>query len=119
MYSRNKKLNGYARSLRKNMTPEERHLWYDFLRDLPVNAKRQYIIGNYILDFYIPSKKTAIELDGRQHTDPDNKIDDANRDKFLFDQGITVLRYRNDDIRDRFITVAEDIKKKIGLKCDE
>lgn len=60
----NKKLFGNARELRSNMTPEEKHLWYDFLKKLPVPVKRQYNIKNYIVDFYIPRFKTVIEVDG-------------------------------------------------------
>ena len=61
---RNDKLTANAQQLRKNMTPEERHLWYDFLKSLPVPIKRQKIIGHYIVDFYCPAEKLVIELDG-------------------------------------------------------
>ena len=54
-YKYNKKLVTNAQELRKNMTPEEKHLWYDFLKKLPVTVNRQKNIGNYIVDFYIPS----------------------------------------------------------------
>lgn len=56
--------------MRKNMTKEERRLWFDFLRDLPIRVRRQKIIGNYIVDFYCAEKHLAIELDGSQHTAP-------------------------------------------------
>ena len=56
-----------ARELRKNMTPEERHLWYDFLRTYPVRFLRQKVVGEYILDFYCASVKLAVEVDGTQH----------------------------------------------------
>ena len=56
-----------ARRLRKNMTKEERHLWYDFLRGLPVMVHRQKVIGKYIVDFYIAEANLVIELDGSQH----------------------------------------------------
>ncbi|MBQ5583241.1 MAG: DUF559 domain-containing protein, partial [Ruminiclostridium sp.] len=56
-----------ARNLRKEMTKEERRLWYDFLKGLPVTVHRQKVIGPYIVDFYIASSKTVIELDGSQH----------------------------------------------------
>ena len=62
--SENKK---YAQDLRKNMTPEEKNLWYKFLKRLPITVKRQHQIENYIVDFYIPEKKIVIELDGSQH----------------------------------------------------
>ena len=68
MYPYNKKLVANAQTLRKNMTSEERHLWYDFLKKLPMPIKRQKNIENYIVDFYIPQVKTVIEIDGIQHT---------------------------------------------------
>ena len=63
----NPKLSENAKALRKNMTKEERHLWYDFLRELPVMVHRQKVVGNYIVDFYVAEAKIAIELDGSQH----------------------------------------------------
>lgn len=68
MYPYNKKLVANAQTLRKNLTLEERHLWYDFLKKLPMPVKRQKNIENYIVDFYIPQVKTVIEIDGIQHT---------------------------------------------------
>ena len=64
----NKKLVSNARTLRKNMTPEEKHLWYDFLKRLPFNVRRQHNIENYIVDFYIAKKKIVIKIDGIQHS---------------------------------------------------
>lgn len=63
----NHALVGNAKVLRKNMTKEERHLWYDCLKQLPVTVHRQKVIGSYIVDFYIASVKIVIELDGSQH----------------------------------------------------
>ena len=60
----NSKLTRNAQELRKSMTKEERHLWYDFLKSLPVTVNRQKVIGQYIADFYIAEKKVVIELDG-------------------------------------------------------
>ena len=119
MYSYNKKLVSNAQELRRNMTAEERHLWYDFLKRLPVPVKRQKNIGNYILDFYIPSAKLAIEIDGRQHKLAENREDDRIRDEFLNSLGITVVRYTNDDIRNRFQAVAKDILNRLGLGYED
>ena len=119
MYSYNKKLVSNAQELRKNMTAEERHLWYDFLKRLPIPVKRQKNIENYILDFYIPSAKLAIEIDGRQHKLAENREDDRIRDEFLNSLGITVVRYTNDDIRDRFQAVAKDILNRLGLGYED
>jgi very-short-patch-repair endonuclease len=111
----NQKLVSNAQALRKNMTPEEKHLWYDFLKMLPYNVRRQHNIENYIVDFYIAKKKIVIEIDGIQHSLEKNKEADEKRDKVLADWGISVLRYSNDSIRNNFNSVAEDILKKLGL----
>ena len=116
MFSYNKKLIGSAQSLRKNMTPEEKHLWYDFLKNLPVTARRQKNIENYIVDFYISHNKIAIEIDGIQHSMPEKESADIKRDEALKALGITVLRYTNDDIRQRFNTVCEDILEHLEIK---
>lgn len=97
------------------MTPEEKHLWYDFLKKLPVTVKRQKNIGNYILDFYIAKGKIAIEIDGIQHFLPEGKKCDAERDEFLKIYGITVLLYKNRDINENFSAVAGDILKHLNM----
>lgn len=111
----NRSLTDNARDLRKNMTPEEKHLWYDLLKRLPFNVHRQHNILNYIVDFYIAEKKIVIEVDGRQHLTEENKNEDAKRDAALAALSITVLRYPNDRIRDSFTEVAKDILEKLGL----
>ena len=111
----NKKLVSNARTLRKNMTPEEKHLWYDFLKRLPFNVRRQHNIENYIVDFYIAEKKIVIEVDGIQHLLPEHKEADEQRDAVLATWGISVLRYSNDSIGNNFNAVAEDILKHLGL----
>jgi very-short-patch-repair endonuclease len=111
----NKSLTPNARELRKNMTPEEKHLWYDFLKKLPFNVHRQHNIENYIVDFYIAEKKIVIEVDGVQHLSNRNQQLDAQRDSNLSNWGIKVLRYPNDRIRDSFTEVAEDILENLGL----
>ena len=111
----NKKLVSNARTLRKNMTPEEKHLWYDFLKRLPYNVRRQHNIENYIVDFYIAEKKIVIEVDGRQHLSSEHKEADEQRDAALATWEISVLRYSNDNIRNNFNAVAEDILKHLAL----
>ena len=93
--------------LRKNMTKEEKKLWYDFLKSLPVQFYRQRIIGNYIVDFYCAEKRIVIELDGSQHFEEENERKDVVRDKYLNSLGITVLRFSNRDINERFESVCE------------
>ncbi len=111
----NKKLVPNARQLRKNMTREEKHLWYDFLKRLPLTVKRQHNIENYIVDFYIAEKKIVIELDGLQHTQEENACADAKRDAALALWGIRVLRYANFDVNRHFDAVTADILKHLGL----
>lgn len=111
----NKKLVSNARALRKNMTPEEKHLWYDFLKRLPFNVRRQHNIENYIVDFYIAEKRIVIEVDGRQHQLPEHIEADKQRDRDLLYWNIAVLRYSNDSVRNNFTAVAADILKHIGL----
>ena len=115
MYLYNKKLLKNSQELRKNMTPEEKHLWYDFLKRLPISVKRQVIIENYIVDFYIPSRKIVIELDGIQHEMSEHKERDYLRDEKLAEHGIVVLRYPNSRVKYSLHLVAEDILEKIGL----
>ena len=112
----NPKLTANSQTLRRNMTKEERHLWYDFLKSLPVAVKRQKVIGKYIVDFYIPSAKLIIELDGSQHYAPSGKASDRDRDVYLNSLGFTVLRYSNADISCRFRAVCEDIYRRIPLQ---
>ena len=94
-----------ARNLRKSMTPQERRLWYDFLKNLPQTVYRQKIIGNFIVDFYISSCKLVIELDGAQHTEPQ---------AYLQGIGCRVLRYANNAVDTNFAGVCEDILHNIG-----
>ncbi|MBQ7353453.1 MAG: endonuclease domain-containing protein [Clostridia bacterium] len=111
----NEALTENSKNLRKNMTPEEKHIWYDFLKNLPCQVKRQKCICNYIVDFYIPSKKTVIEIDGSQHYEADNLKKDKIRDSELMDLGISVLRYTNDDVNSKFNSVCFDILTKLEL----
>ena len=93
MINYNKKLVSNARTLRKNMTPEEKHLWYDFLKRLPLNVRRQHNIEDYIVDFYIAEKKIVIEIDGIQHTSPEHKRADEVRDMALARWNISRQKY--------------------------
>ena len=107
----NSKLTNISKTLRKNMTREEKHLWYDFLKKLPVTVNRQKVIGSYVVDFYCASAKLVIELDGSQHDRIENKISDAQRDAYLNSLGITVLRFSNRDICEHFASVCNEISK--------
>ncbi|MBQ9129666.1 MAG: DUF559 domain-containing protein, partial [Clostridia bacterium] len=98
------------------MTTQEKHLWYDFLKDISLTVHRQKAIGRYILDFYVASKKIAIELDGWQHGEPEEREYDEKRDAYLKSLGITTLRYSNHDVNVRFKDVCNDILKHLGIE---
>ena len=106
-------ISDYARELRRNMTKEERHLWYDFLKSLPQTFHRQKPIGSYIVDFCCLEAKLIIELDGSQHYEETGSEYDRRRDHWLNEQGYRVIRYSNADINDRFSAVCEDILNRI------
>ena len=103
------KLKQYSRNLRNDMTKEEKHLWYDYLKDYPVTIKRQKVFDKYIVDFYCAKAKLAIELDGSQHYEKEGHSADLVRDKYLADLGIKILRYSNYDINNNFVAVCEEI----------
>ena len=106
---RNKQLLPNAKVLRKNMTKEERHLWYDCLRFCKPRFRRQEIIGNYIADFYSAEAKLVIELDGSQHSTNYGKRKDEERTEFLQEYGIRVLRFKNYQVRESFRWVCSQI----------
>lgn len=98
-----------ARALRKNMTPWERHLWYDFLRTYPVRFQRQKLIGNYIADFYCAKAHLVIELDGSGHYEEKQQQKDNFRTEKLEEENLTVLRFSNLDVDKNFRGVCEYI----------
>ena len=108
-YGRNHTLLSRARTLRHEMTKEERHLWYDFLRYCRPRFRRQEIVSNYILDFFCHEAKLAIELDGSQHCEPVSQAYDAKRTAHLESLGITVVRFSNLDILYSFEGVCQQI----------
>ena len=93
------------------MTKEERHLWYDFLKHLPVTVHRQKVLGPFIVDFYCAKANLVIELDGSQHYDDKGQAEDRARDRFLQDNGLTVLRFSNLDVQRNFEGVCSEIQK--------
>lgn len=109
----NPKLTPNAKTLRKNMTPQERHLWYDYLKNLPFTVNRQKVIGKYIVDFYIACAKIVIEIDGSQHYETDGKLSDYERDEYLKKTGLQIIRISNHDINTNFDGVCEYISEKI------
>ena len=102
-----------ARSLRQNMTKQEKHLWYDFLRSYPVKIYRQRIIDHYIADFYCYKARLIIELDGAQHYTPEGKDHDTVRTEVMKKYGLRVLRFSNKDIDGKFEGVCYIIDRTI------
>ena len=113
MYNHNKKLTPYAKKLRKNMTLEERNLWYKFLQEYKIRFLRQKVIKNYIVDFYCSKASLVIEIDGGQHYEDDAILQDKMRDKELNELGYKVLRFTNFDIKNNFEGVCDIIDKTV------
>ncbi|MGB8657374.1 MAG: endonuclease domain-containing protein [Candidatus Zixiibacteriota bacterium] len=107
----NKKLTGYARTLRKNMTDAERLFWSRIRRKQLKGYQfyRQKPIGNYILDFYCPKTRLIIELDGGQHCEEEGMKRDKKRDAYLKDIGLKVLRFSDRDVFKNLDGVLEKI----------
>ena len=104
-----RRLNGRAKELRHEMTPQERKLWYAFLRDYPIKIYKQRVIEFFIVDFYCAEAKLAIELDGSQHYEPQGLAYDAERSQFLMSLGLEILRFSNRDIDRDFRGVCTQI----------
>lgn len=115
----NQKLTPFAQHLRKNMTKEEKELWYKYLRNYPLQFRRQVTVGNYIFDFYCAAAHLAIELDGSQHFSEDGKIHDAARSAYLESIGIKVLRYPNNIVMKNFSGVCVDIDRVAKMRSLE
>ena len=98
-----------AKQLRTEMTKEERHLWYDYLRSYPIRFSRQKVLGRYIADFYCAKARLVVELDGSQHYTDESMIKDAERTRFLEDYGLQVLRVPNNEIGKNFEGVCMTI----------
>ena len=102
-----------ARELRKNMTPWERKLWYQFLKDYPVKFLRQKCIDHFIVDFYCFQAKMVIELDGGGHYTPEQEDYDQFRTEKLEKQGLMVLRFCNMDVDRNFYGVCTVIDREV------
>ena len=100
-----------AKVLRKNMTPWERKLWYNFLRNYPVRFQRQKAIGNYITDFYCAKARSVIERDGGGHYMPEQARKDEQRTNDLRSLNLTVVRICNLDIDRNFCGVCEYVDR--------
>ena len=106
---KNNKLLNVARILRRNMTRQEKHLWYDFLRYYPVKVYKQRIIDNFIADFYCQKAKLIIEIDGSQHYTEEGRQKDEFRTEFLEGYDLKVIRFTNRQINTNFQGVCRYI----------
>ena len=109
----NKNIVPFAKELRKNMTKEEKHLWYDFLREYPIKFTRQKVLGKYIADFYCAKANVVIELDGSQHYEDEGLINDEKLTAYLEQYGIKVIRISNLDVLKNFEGVCMYINHEV------
>ncbi len=108
----------HAKTLRKNMTPWERKLWYDFLKDYPIRFQRQKAIGNYIVDFYCAKARLVVELDGGGHYTTTQAEKDEARTKELEAMNLKVVRIGNLDIDRNFRSVCEYLDLTVKARTD-
>ena len=114
----NKKNIALAKNLRKNATPHENHLWYDFLAKYEIRFQRQKAIDNFIADFYCHKAKLIIEIDGSQHHTEEGKQKDEFRTEILEGYNLKVIRFTNHQINTNFRGVCEyiDVAVKASLR---
>ena len=116
---RNKNLTHLSQTLRKNQTKEEALLWNCFLKKYPIQFRRQYVIGEYIVDFYCHKAKLVIELDGSGHYEPEIIQKDQLRTKYLESLGLTVLRFTNLELKKYFSAACEKIDFTVQQRMKE
>ena len=116
--SNRKQLKELRKRLRNNLTPAEATLWRMLRRKQLEGRKfrRQHSIGNYILDFYCPFEKLAIELDGQGHFTEGGYTSDKERDEYLLSLGIKVIRFENENVFNSIEGVLEVIKNNFRTK---
>ena len=112
---KNNKLLPRARELRKEMTPQERRLWYGFLRDYPVKVYKQRIIDSFIADFYCAAARLVIELDGAQHFSEEGLLRDRARTEIIERYGLKVMRFTNREVDTQF----DDVCSTVMLEIEE
>ena len=115
----NKNLIPLAKGLRKNATPQENHLWYDFLRSYTPRFQRQKTIGQFIADFYCEKAKLVIELDGSQHFTPEGHTYDEARTAAIETLGVEVLRFTNRNIDSEFHAVCTAIDEAVHARLNQ
>ena len=114
-----RRLTPRAQELRHDMTPQERKLWFEFLRSYPVKFYKQRVIEYYIADFYCACAKLVIELDGSQHYTEQGKCYDAERTAVLEGHGLMVLRFSNHEVSSNFEGVCTVIENAVRERCPD
>ncbi len=109
----------FAKQLRKEMTKQERRLWYDFLRTYPIRFSRQKVLGRFIADFYSAKARLVIELDGSQHFEQINIEKDTERTEYLSQFGLSVIRIPNNEVDRNFNSVCEYIDRMVKSSLGE
>lgn len=116
----NRNIIGYTHKLRKNMTKQERRLWYDFLQKYPIKIYRQRSVDRYIVDFYCSQAQLVIEVDGGQHYTKEGLAYDKKRTAILEKYNLKVIRFSNREVDDQFEVVCwkidQVIKSQISSK---
>lgn len=104
------------RQLRQDQTECEKIIWSNLRNRRFNNLKfyRQYSVGRYVLDFYCPAARLAVEIDGGQHNNVSQTIKDTQRTKYLFRREITVVRFWNNEVRDNLQGVLEKLDQVVG-----
>ncbi len=115
----NQKLKNFAKNGRRNQTPEERRVWYDYLNKVTPRFHRQRIIGDYIVDFYSPKLRVIIEIDGYQHYYEENREYDKKRTEYLENLGFTVIRFDNTEVKKDFESVKFQIRRFCEIRAKE
>ena len=110
---KNPAMTNRARELRREMTPQERHLWYDFLKDYPAKIYKQRVIESFIADFYCASALLVIEINGSQHFTPQGLAYDQDRSAIFQTYDIQVLRFTNHEVDTQFAAVCDMIHRTI------
>ncbi len=111
-----KYLKSIRKELRSSLTPSEARLW-KALKNSQIDGRkfrRQHSIGDYVVDFYCPSEKLVIEVDGAHHFTPSGEAADTIRDKYLAELNIKVMRFENDAIQYQMEMVIEEIRNAFG-----
>jgi very-short-patch-repair endonuclease len=115
-FSRRPEATARARSLRRAATQAEKKLWYVLQRGQVsgLSFRRQHPLGGYVMDFYCPAIRRAIEVDGGQHNGAHGRARDERRSKWLQGKGVTVLRFWNNDVLGNIEGVWEEIERTVA-----